>query len=516
MAKQRREILETRSDIVWTLDIPRGIAIPVTAELVGGGGGGGGNDASSSGGSGSAGQYLKYNFTVSQGDKLSFVIGGGGGAGASSASSAAGGTAGTSVIGFPSTLFNLRTIRTGRTNYAKTDPRWSSFMNNNAVWESNTYDTTYDRTYIVTFPTTGTYQWQIQCDNIGRYYQDGVEVASTSSFTGKETIVPVYATAGQHTIRVLGSNSGDVGGICLVISRNITGDATDDFSGSLSGGRGGNAGPSGSSGGGGGGGGASAILLNGEIIAIAGGGGGGGGAGVNSAGATAGNTPLLSSGFFNGQAGQPKRADGGGGGASGGGKNAGAGGNEESGDRGAAAGDPANCWALANEWGAPIIQYGSGRNPFIPSEPGPDLTNYGKGGLPRENGTSGYIRLTFDVSFASYKYGNKWVDVNEIYYKTSQGWVKTEGYYKSGGEWQPLARGEIALYNTGAGIIGTEYRDLAMVPEPAPVYYSYNSDSSWYSDYWSSNYSYSSSIPDYGTSTNSVGANQPDGGGYYE
>jgi len=445
----------------------------VVAEMVGGGGGGGGNDAQA-GGSGSAGQYCKHVFTVSKGDILSFVVGGGSGAGASGRAGASGGTAGTSVIGFPSTLFSLRNETANARTFNKTDPRWSSFMNANAVWENNIYAVSFDRTYQVTFPATGVYQWQVQADNAGTYFLDGVSVASTNAFQGTEKTVDVNVTAGVHTVRVVGVNSGDVGGICLVIKKSPAGG---NFTGSLSGGRGGKAGTSGSSGGGGGGGGASALVLNGVIIAIAGGGGGGGGGGATSAGISANNSYNPSSVFYNGQAGQAKRGDGGGGGASGGGYFAGFGGTEGGGDTGGNAGQPAYCFNIDNLFFQNNIQLGSGRTPYIPSGT-TDVNLFGVGGTSAQPGTQGYVRLTFDTTFASYKLNNIWKDVVGMYFKDSDVWQEIDGYIKINGEWQALARREIALYKSGAGIVGTDYRDLAQVPEPV-VTYSGGGDGGW-------------------------------------
>ena len=471
-----RQILLTQADVVWSITVPRGMKIPVTAEMVGGGGGGGGND-SQAGGSGSAGQYCKHVFTVSKGDVLSFVVGGGSGAGASGSGGATGGTAGTSVIAFPSTVFSLRTNTGNPRTYNKTDPRWSSFMNNNAVWENNVYSSSFDRTYQVNFPATGVYQWQVQADNAGTYYLDGVSVASTTAFQGTEKTVDVTVTAGVHTVRVVGSNSGDVGGICLVIKNSPAGG---NFIGSLSGGRGGNAGTSGSSGGGGGGGGASALILNGVIIAIAGGGGGGGGGGNHGGGASASNTYDTASVFYNGQAGQAKRGDGGGGGGSGGGYRAGNGGTESPGDLGGLAGQAAYCFNINNLFFQNDIQLGSGRTPYIPSGR-TDVNLFGVGGTNTQSGTQGYVRLTFDTTFASYKLGNIWKDVVGMYIKESGVWQEIDGYTKIRGEWQALARREIALYKTGNGVVGIDYRDLAMIPEPVVTYYNPSTEgsSSW-------------------------------------
>lgn len=467
MAKLNREVFVANTDTAWTINVPRGVQIPVVAELVGGGGGGGGND-SAHGGNGAAGQYIKYYFTVTGGDRVSFIVGGGGGAGASGARAGGGGAAGTSVIEYPGTILDLRTAVGGAKNYAQTNSAWSTFMNEHAVWGSNPFSASYERSYDINFALTGNYNWKIQCDNSAVYYLDGVQVASVSGFTGvKDATVSV--TKGVHTVRIVASNSGGPAGVALVINKNISVNSKDNFEGSMSGGEGGNAGGSGTSGAGGGGGGASVLILNGGIIAIAGGGGGGGGGGNGPVGSDATNTPDTSSGFYNGQDGQDKYGDGGGGGGSGGGIYAGAGGQERSGDNGGEAGRTAGAWGLESEWDPPEIHYGSGVTPYIP--PGiTDVNNYGKGGTYTNPGTKGYIRFTYQASFASYKLGNIWKDIVEIYVKDSGVWKPADSFIKVKDDWKTISRRDIVLYNAGTGVTGVDARSLAQRKPPQVSY----------------------------------------------
>tara|TARA_R110000796_G_scaffold46462_8_gene112215 strand:- start:10299 stop:11789 length:1491 start_codon:yes stop_codon:yes gene_type:complete len=472
-----RQIFVTQPDVAWTITIPRGMKIPVTCELIGGGGGGGGNDAQP-GGNAAGGQYLKTVFDVVGGDQLTFIVGGGGGAGQSGRGNAAGGTAGTSMIKYITSIFNLRTVTANPKVYAKTNAAWGSFINNYAVWESNSLAASFTRSYIVNFPITGFYQFKAAAIGTAEISVDGVLAAGSTKSLGDPTYFSVPVSAGVHTVTVSATNTRGAGGVALDISRSPD-SSNDDFTGSMSGGRGGNAGAAGSSGAGGGGGGASVLLINGQIAAIAGGGGGAGGGGASSAGLSANNTPIISR-FYNGQSGQQKRGDGGGGGGSGGGFSASSGGTESAGDSGGNAGASADVWYPSDPYGQNLTNFATGRNAFATLE-------YGTGGSPGQTGKAGYARFVFDVSFASYKSGNVWKDVFDMYVKDAGDWKPVVGYIKQNGVWQPLARRELAIYRSGAGIVGADYRDLAMVPAPVVTYSSSGGGSDSYSGGW--NYS---------------------------
>ena len=473
---ETRYIFVNQPDIAWSITVPRGMKIPVACELVGGGGGGGGYDAGTQGGNGAGGQYTKSVFTVSGGDVLTFIVGGGGGAGSSSQGNAAGGAAGTSMIKYNYSVFNLKTATGAARTYPKTDSKWSQFMNQNAVWGSDSNTTTFRRTYTITIPVTADYVFKISSSANARCYLDGglkaVSRNYANEFISSETI-----TAGTHTITIEADKivSSDPGNTIPAVAFELTQTpslAGPKFTGSMSGGRGGNAGTAGSSGGGGGGGGASVLLINGIVAAIAGGGGGGGGAGVGSVGHDATNSPDTGSDYYNGQSGQPKRGDGGGGGASGGGFHAGSGGTEVGGDSGGNAGQSADCWYPSDPYGQNQINYASGRNAFGTLE-------YGTGGSPGQAGKAGYVRFSFETTFASYKVGNQWKDVESVYIKDAGVWKEAVPYIKKNGEWQALARREIGRYSAGVGIVGADYRDLAMIPEPVYTYSSGGDSSSW-------------------------------------
>lgn len=473
---ETRYIFVNQPDVAWSITVPRGMKIPVACELVGGGGGGGGADAAA-GGSGAGGQYTKSVFTVTGGDVLTFIVGGGGGAGASSQGNAAGGAAGTSMIKYNYSVFNLKTATGAARTYPKTNSKWSQFMNQNAVWESNSSALTFTRTYTITIPVEGSYQMLLGSSAAAELYIDG-SLQSLSRNYAQEFVTSINLSPGPHLIsiqatKITSSDPANDPAVAFEIIKSPSG-GDEEFTGSMSGGRGGNAGTAGSSGGGGGGGGASVLLINGVVAAIAGGGGGGGGAGRVSAGHNATNSPDSTSKYYNGQSGQPKRGDGGGGGASGGGYRAGAGGTEVGGDSGGNSGASAGCWYPIDPYAQNQINYATGRNAF-------GTTEYGTGGSPGQAGKAGYVRFSFETTFASYKVGNQWKDVESVYIKDAGVWKEAVPYIKKNGEWQALARREIGRYSAGVGIVGADYRDLAMIPEPVYTYSGggYNDSSSW-------------------------------------
>jgi hypothetical protein len=275
----------------------------------------------------------------------------------------------------------------------------------------------------VNFPTTQTYQFTAAADNSATFYIDGVERFFTNSFTS-----PYYigfeVSAGNHTIRILGNNSGGPGAVALTI----------DGGGSFSGGRGGNSGPAGTSGAGGGGGGATVIILNNVPIAAAGGGGGGGGGGNRdpAAGQSApgdrGQAPV---GDTAGQNGSNKPGDGGGAGGGGGGWAGGNGGTTPGGDTGGYAG----VYGLSS---GTVVQDPSGQ---FPGGLGNQYwLNAGRGGSSGGgSGTTGYAVFEFDVSGTFVHVNGTFTPVNEFYVKANSVWNQVKSaYIKQSGTWEPV------------------------------------------------------------------------------
>jgi|694.fasta_scaffold25104_4 hypothetical protein len=422
----------------------------VIATLWGAGGGAGGNDAKRLGGNGSGGGYAQVTFTVSTGDLLYLAVGSGGGRGASSAGSASGGAAGRSYTGaVPFSTLNLSGV------VRRTHPWYSSFLNTYGVWTNNTAST-FDRTVTVNFPITGDYTFSVSADNYGEIYLDGTRIVSTTAggagnygnvFTSQITV-----TAGNHTVRVFATDSRVPAAVGAVIAGEF----------SYGGGRGGIAGPSGTSGGGGGGGGATVLLRNTTVMAIAGGGGGGGGTGVASG--TPANAPGnrgFTTSLSSGQNGQDKSGDGGGGGGGGGGWRGGQGGNTNSGDVNGAAGFYGDNYAPS--WDGPGYSgYPIGINPpSYPGRPG----SAGLGGS-QAAGQSGAIVLEFPFETTRIKRenlsgGSIWTPVREIFVKNQNQWRQVQtAYIKQNGNWVISLAGNDSVPGASAvaGLFGSNSR----------------------------------------------------------
>ena len=401
--------------IVWA----QGDAVPVTAYLWGGGGGGGGRDSNPGGAGGGAG-YTQVNFVVNEGDIIEVAVGGKGTGGQNSASNGAGGSAGASYV--TDFYFNTRDSASSPPVFAQFNSAYCTFLNNYGVWGNPTSLAVFDRTYTVNFPVTQNYQFTAAADNSATFYIDGVERFSTNSFTSPY-YVGFEVPAGDHTIRILGNNSGGPGAVALTI----------DGGDSYSGGRGGNSGPSGSSGAGGGGGGGTVIILNGAPIAAAAGGGGGGGGG-NSGAATGQSAPgdggQAAVGANAGQNGTNKAGDGGGGGGGGGGWGGGNGGTTPGGDQGGYAG----AYGLSS--GA--FENPTGRNPGGRSNQ--YWRNAGQGGNANGgDGTTGYAVFEFNVSGIFAHVNGTFNPVREVYVKSNGVWNQVKSaYIKQSGAWIPF------------------------------------------------------------------------------
>lgn len=211
--------------LVWN----QGNNVPCTAYLWGGGGGGGGNDSPGVGGNGSGGAFSTTNFTVNEGDEILCAVGGPGGPGASGQGSAAGGFAGASYM-----TQGTGTFWDSRSNIANgvfdtipgagqpySNGAYCSFLNTYGIWNSDSLGGVYsgrlDVTWQVTFAQTGSYNFTISCDNYADLYIDGQFACFTDSYrtTFQQAF---YLTAGVHTIRVLGVNTGGPGSMGLTIS----------------------------------------------------------------------------------------------------------------------------------------------------------------------------------------------------------------------------------------------------------------------------------------------------------
>ncbi len=425
--------------LVWA----QGNNVPVTAYLWGGGGGGGGND-SNRGGNGGGGGFTEMQFTINEGDVLEVAVGGAGGPGASGQSNAAGGNAGASLV--LETNFNTASAPTSPPVFPQFNSAYCGFLNTYGVWVNPTSAATFDRTYTVNFPATGTYQFTASVDNYATFYIDGAEAFYANSYTNEYTVsIPV--SAGSHTIRILGVNTGGPGAVALTINQGL----------SYSGGRGGNAGGSGSSGAGGGGGGGTVVLLNGTPIGAAGGGGGGGGGGNQggsaaigeSAPGTRGQAPV---GENAGQNGSNKPGDGGGGGGGGGGWGGGNGGSTPSGDTGGYAG-----------------VYGLSSGAYLEPQgrtPGGIANPYYRSGIAQGGtfgggqGGPGYAVFEFEVPGTFVHDGGSFQPVIQTFVNVNNVWKPVQAtYIKKDGAWTTINGSEAPVFGTVAGRFGINPRE---------------------------------------------------------
>lgn len=449
----------TRQVLTW----PANWSAELTAHLWGGGGGGGGGDSGATGGNGTGGSYAKKVFTVNGGDVIEITVGGAGGGGNGSQRGAAGGSAGGSLINrIWSTLDGLGAGLT--TVY---EPAWVAFLNQFGIWNTDIYSASFDQTYTINFPVSGTYTITGSCDNYGRVYIDGREVLYIGWYTQTYTTT-INVTAGNHTVRVVGTNTGGPSGIAVTIDSPLV---------SYSGGRGGYAGYRGSSGGGGGSGGATVLRVNGIVLAVAGGGAGGAGAGVHGGDGTA-PGPNLNDTSTAGQNGGDHPADGGGGGAGGGGSSGG-----NAGFWGGGSGQDPYDWSDTTGQGGTSgtsagtetqlpngINPGGLTNPYYPGSVayGGTGTNYGSGGNAGQNG---YALFELQSNKCYIKDSGSWTEVDTVWIKDSGIWQPVQQIWvKHNNLWQPTFHTTAPDFANSTGLFGVMARSGPQYQPPPADY----------------------------------------------
>jgi hypothetical protein len=258
-----------------TWQVPFGLNNNVEIEIQAARGGNGGND-SAPGGAGGDGGFYKITSTLTFGQTLQFYPGGAGSAG-SSGGGAPGGVGGTNALGYGNggpgsaagpvpwsggggsgaaatiarivtestvnaTIFaggggggggggnrsiglpgNTGIGRGGELRAVSLDGRWSSFMNNNAVWPWNAglnASFTFYRKFTATY--TGIHYFKFSADNattirINSANTSSELVGSTGSFTST-SVVAKNLIAGDYEIRVDVSDWGVAAGVALIIT----------------------------------------------------------------------------------------------------------------------------------------------------------------------------------------------------------------------------------------------------------------------------------------------------------
>jgi hypothetical protein len=402
---------------------------------------------------------------------IEVAVGGGGAGGPSSARGGIGGVAGGSYVA--DVLFDTRTAVTSPPVVPSTNTSYVTFLNTHGVWVNPTTAANFDRSYVVNFPITGIYTFTASADNSAKLYVDDDFIGDVPGFTATYTLT-TSVLSGNHTVRIVGTNTGGPGSVALTIDGQVGG------GGSYSGGNGGRPGTSGTSGGGGGGGGATVIFKNGIPLAVAGGGGGGGGGGRNSGGESApGSRGQAAEGVSAGQNGQDRTTDGGGGGGGGGGLGGGEGGLIVSGDSGANAGS----FGLSSS----PAQNPNGR------DPGGRTNLYytgaaGIGGTGTSNGTNGAAVLLFEVPGVFVHTETSFEPVKQIWIKVNEVWQPVQSTrIKSDGIWKATLDSFTPTFTSTSDEFGVSPRPIdpeAMPPDPAPG--PSDSGSGWnYTDGWS-------------------------------
>lgn len=429
----------TRQQMTW----PTGWQGQIIAHLFGAGGGGSGGDGGSPAGRGQGGGYSQVIFNVLPGDTLECSIGRWGDGGVSNKQYGPG-------SGGPSmsySVFNTRTTPASPPVVPVTFSGWNSFMNDNAVWNTDTASFNFIRTYSVNFPYDGTYTIWINATD-AQVTIDGVPVISTTVTSDYPPRIGAFiVNQGLHTVGIIATRG---------IAQPAAGVAV-EIRMSFSGANGVNAGPGGSSGAGGGGGGATVLFKNGELMAVAAGGSGAGGAGVNggpdnNAPGPSGNAVLSTAG----QEAEPRGGDGGGGGGGGGGYRGGNGGAAFLMDNNAYAGGAAVNYAAFG--GTIITSYnrtsaGAG-TPYYVSGVGEG--GAGTTGTPASGrGGNGYMVLELDGRGIRYNDTGTWREVVTPYVNLDNVWRPvSRTYINNGGFWTSTFGSVAPTFTTLAGGFG--------------------------------------------------------------
>jgi hypothetical protein len=390
--------------------VPAGFKPEVDVYLWGAGGGAGGVDGNGPAGNGGGGWHYNNTVTLAAGDTVLVAVGGPGGGGGSS-SGGGGGSAGPAYTA--TTAWSTLDIQNSPNNLRVTNGAYVGFLNQYGIWNYNSSYGTFDQTVTVNFSTGGYFTITGACDNYATIYVDGAEVLSIPGFQSTYSNT-FYVTPGNHSVRLLGVNTGGPASLGVTIN------------GSLTGGRGGNAGPRGWSGGGGGGGGATLLLINGTTAYVAAGGGGGGG-GSNNRGASSANNPTsITPGN---PTGGDCPGDGGGGGGGGGGMGAG--------------GAP----GFDNAYGGLAGSAGSSSSGAVGangSSAGGSGSAYWAGGVAQggqgagASGSPGQAVLVFSGGGAGrVKVSGVWKPVNTLAVKVDDAWRSVRSaWVKQQGEWK--------------------------------------------------------------------------------
>lgn len=95
---------------------------------------------------------------------------------------------------------------------AQSYPAWSPFMNTNGVWNSDILSLNFNKSYTVSFPSSGMYSFTAQCDNYATVSLNGNQILYVEGFRGDPQITNVYVNSGTYTLNINATNAGGYGG----------------------------------------------------------------------------------------------------------------------------------------------------------------------------------------------------------------------------------------------------------------------------------------------------------------
>ena len=102
--------------------------------------------------------------------------------------------------------------------YKVQDPNdWCSFLNQYGVWGDLSQSASYAASFVVNFPTAGTYTFTSSCDDSATVSLDSSAILTVSGFSTTYSTTHVM-TAGNHTVSWSATNTGGPAGFALVVT----------------------------------------------------------------------------------------------------------------------------------------------------------------------------------------------------------------------------------------------------------------------------------------------------------
>jgi len=125
--------------------------------------------------------------------------------------------AGISIQGTGTKIFSLKDPGlAGPPNFTAYEPAYGDFLIEQGVWEAETGDPNFTRTYTVNFPANGYYLFAGSVDDSGNVFLDGTRVLQLIDYA-IANLATVMVTAGNHTVEIIAQNAAGVGSVGLTI-----------------------------------------------------------------------------------------------------------------------------------------------------------------------------------------------------------------------------------------------------------------------------------------------------------